>query len=80
MAQMSVATKRVPVIALSATESIKRHAIGQQVVDARPGFARHAKRHRLVNNSGSSQDRIAAMFFRRIAIRERRRDAALRPH
>ncbi len=59
--------------------AVEWHAVAQQVVNARPGFARQSERDRFIDQARADRDRIGGMGFRTVAVRDRRRDAALRP-
>ncbi len=59
--------------------AIEWHAVTQQIVDARAGFACEAQRYRFIDQAGADGDGIGRMRFRAVAFGDRRRNAALRP-
>ena len=59
--------------------AIERHAVAQQIMDARAGLACQSQRYRLIDEARADRDRVSGMGFRAVAFRYRGRDAALRP-
>ena len=59
--------------------AIERHAVAQQVVDARAGFACQSERYGLIDQAGADGDRIGRMRLGAVAFCDRSGDAALRP-
>ncbi len=59
--------------------AIEWHAVTEQVVDARAGFACEAQRYRCIDQAGTDGDRIGRVRLRAVAFGDRGRDAALRP-
>ena len=59
--------------------AVERRAVCQKIVDPRPRLQRHAERDVGVDEAGAGGDGVGGVNLRRVALRDRRRDAALRP-
>ncbi len=59
--------------------AVERHAVAQQVVDARGRLAGEAERDILVDEAGADRDGVGRMRFGGVAFADGRGDAALRP-
>ena len=59
--------------------AIEGNAVAQEIMDARAGLAREAKRDRFVDKAAADGDRIGGMRFGAVAFGDGGGDAALRP-
>ena len=58
---------------------VEGNAIAEQILDAPARLSRHQQRDLLIDDAGAGPDRVGGVGLGRVALRERRGDAGLRP-